>query len=155
MRIYLALALAIAISMNTLALYTIIKILRKYSSVKDGSKIERSMRKAYVSRKKKEIAVTQIKRIKSTVFRLSFYQFLIPMSIFIASIFIYIFAASIVYTEGNPLVLEIANTCIAPIPIQFPDNNRGTCSMQMSWIFFLVFLLYLPLYTYYAKKYLE
>lgn len=156
LRTYLLLALIIAFSMNTLALYAIIKILKKYSAVRDSSKVERSVKKAYVSRKKKDIAVTQIKKMRSTIFRVSFYQFLIPISAFIASIILYVFTTlPISIINQNPFTIHLSNPCIAPIPIQFPENNGKTCSMQVSWIFFLVFILYLPLYTYYTRKYLD
>lgn len=150
----LFLALAIAFSLNTLALYAIVRVLKKYAYTKDSHLVDRSIRKAYASRKKREIVIARVKRIRGKIFKLSFFQFFIPISMFMLSLFIYIFVSLMVFPYRNPLAIYLDKPCIAPIPFQVPEGvNR--CSMQVSWLFFLVFLLYLPLYTYYAKKYLE
>lgn len=152
-KVFIALALAIAFSLNSLTLYEMIKILKKYS-VKGGGALDRSLRKAHVSKKKLEIASTQVKRIRGRVFKLTMYQFFMPMLTFLASMVIYTLTASVLFPYGNPLMISLSRYCVAPIPIQFPENSRG-CVMQVTWLFFLVFLLYLPLFSYYSKKYLE
>ncbi|MEM4789121.1 MAG: hypothetical protein QXM55_00160 [Ignisphaera sp.] len=148
---FIVLALSIAFSLNSLTLYEMIRILKKYS-VKMSSTVDRSLRKAHVSKKKLEIASTQVKRIRGKVFKLTMYQFFMPMLTFLVSIVIYTIITSTLFPYENPLTIRLNRYCIAPIPIQFPEN-RG-CYMQVTWLFFLVFLLYLPLYSYYTKKYL-
>lgn len=150
---FIALALAIAFSLNSLTLYEMIKILKKYK-VKGGSRLDRSLRKAHVSKKKLEIASTQVKRIRGRVFKITMYQFFMPMLTFLASIVVYTLVTSMLFPYENPLVIRLSRYCIAPIPIQFPENS-SSCVMQVTWLFFLVFLLYLPLFSYYSKKYLE
>lgn len=152
-KILVAIALAIAFSLNTLALYEMVKILKKYR-IKEGKSIDRSLRKAYVSKKKLEIASTQVRRLRGKLFRLTMYQFFVPMLTFITSIVIYTLLTAYLFPQQNPLVIQLDKPCIAPIPIQIPFNSFG-CTMQITWLFFLVFLLYLPLYTYYAKKFTE
>jgi len=154
-KVYLALALTLALVTNSLAIYSMVRILGRYRSLRERSGIERSMRKAYVSRKKREIASSRIKKIQSAVFKLSLYQFFIPLAVFMASILIYTLIASAIKIPGDPLVLYLDRPCIAPIPIQLPEPSGKTCAMQTSWIFFLIFVLYLPLYTHYAKRYLS
>lgn len=151
---HLLLAVITAFSLNSLALYIVVNIIKRYSSIKNDQTVDRSIRKAYVSRKKREIMMTQVKRIRGKIFKLSFYQFFIPMATFIASIIIYIPLSLVTFPNEDPLIIHLDRYCIAPIPMQIP-SEQGKCVMQISWIFFLVFLLYLPLYTYYTKKYLE
>lgn len=152
-KMYMVLAMMIASSLNFLALYLMIKILKSYSHAKDSLIIDRSVRKAYVSKKKHEIAYSQIRRARGKIFRLSLYQFFIPTFTFFISIILYMTIAQLLPYRENPLIIYMEKPCIAPIPIQYP-YEKG-CLMYVSWIFFLIFLLYLPLYSYYTKKYLE
>lgn len=152
-KIFIAIALTISFSLNTLALYEMVNILKKYN-IKDSKSIDRSLRKAYVSKKKLEIASTQVRKLRSRIFKVTLYQFFIPMLTFLSSIIIYTFLTAYLFPEQSILIVTLNKPCIAPIPIMFPLNTSA-CSMQISWLFFLIFLLYLPLYTYYTKKYLE
>lgn len=152
-KIFIAIALTIAFSLNTLALYEMIRILKKYN-IKESKSLDRSLRKAYVSKKKLEIASSQVRRLRGKIFKVTMYQFFIPMLAFLASITIYTSLTVYLFPQQNTLVIQLDKPCIAPIPIQFPLNNVS-CTTQITWLFFLVFLLYLPLYTYYTKKYLE
>lgn len=152
-KIFIAVALTIAFSLNTLALYEMVKVLKKYR-IKESKSIDRSLRKAYVSKKKLDIASTQVRRLRGKVFKVTMYQFFVPMLTFISSIVLYTLLTAYLFPQQNTLIILLNKPCIAPIPIMFPLNTTA-CSMQISWLFFLVFLLYLPFYTYYTKKYLE
>lgn len=151
---HLIISITLALSLNLLSLYVVVRILRKYSYIKEETSLSRSLRKAYMSKKKREIVTHQVRRIRGAVFKLSFFQFFIPTATFIVSLFLYIPIALALFPGQDPLQLSLDKPCIAPIPIQIPEPPKG-CTMSVSWVFFLVFLLFLPLYMYYARKYLE
>ncbi|MEM0028178.1 MAG: hypothetical protein QW632_01040 [Ignisphaera sp.] len=145
------LALTISLTVNTLALYGTINVVKRYNISKQSAMIERTVRKAYISRKKYIVASSQVRKIRGSIFKLSMFQFIIPFTFYIIALVLYALITAILF--GNYVdVIKINSVCIAPIPIAFPAG--GACSLSVVWIHFLVFLLYLPLYDYYAKRYL-
>lgn len=147
------LTFAISFAINSIALYGVVGIVKRYNVVQQSSRIERSVRKAYISRKKREVVSTQIKRIRGEVFRLSLFQFIIPFTSYIFSLVLYILLSFALFGEYI-MMISIRGACLAPLPIEYPETPNS-CSVSLMWIHFLVFLLYLPLYDYYARKYLR
>ncbi|MEM0026865.1 MAG: hypothetical protein QXT53_02145 [Ignisphaera sp.] len=113
--------------------------------------IERTVRKAYISRKKYIVASSQVKKVRGSIFKLSMFQFIIPFTFYIIALVSYSLISIILFGSYIDLI-RINSACLAPIPIAFPAENA--CNISIVWIHFLVFLLYLPLYDYYAKRYL-
>lgn len=145
------LALTISLTVNTLALYGTINVVKRYNISKQSAIIERTVRKAYISRKKYIVASSQVRKVRGSIFKLSMFQFIIPFTFYIIALVLYSLITTILF--GNYIdVIKINSVCIAPIPIALPAGDA--CSLSVVWIHFLVFLLYLPLYDYYAKKYL-
>lgn len=143
------LAIAISLAINTIAFYGMTKIITKYKEVEESNKVDRVVRKARISKKKMSIATSQVRRIRSRIFRLSMFQFLIPFTAYIGAITIYLILS--LYLFGTFIeYVNLNNLCLAPIPLEIPVN--GTCKAPVMWIHFLIFLLFLPLYDYYARK---
>jgi hypothetical protein len=147
------LAFAISFVVNSLALYGVGVIVKRYSIVQQSTRIERSVRKAYISRKKREVVSMQIRKIRGEIFRLSLFQFVIPFTSYILALLLYILTSFTLFGEYI-MVIPIRDVCLAPLPIEYPES-LNTCSVSLMWIHFLIFLLYLPLYDYYARKYLR
>ncbi len=145
-------ALAISIAINSLALYAVISIVRRYRIAEQSARIERTVRKAHISRKKYIVASSQIRKVRGSIFKLSMFQFIIPFTSYIIALVLYLLISIAVFGYYIDVV-SIKGACLAPIPIAFPTTTG--CSISLIWIHFLVFILYLPLYDYYTKKYLS
>jgi len=147
-------AISIGIIINLLAFIATYKVVKRYRYSK-SSIIDREARKAYISRKKMTIASMHIKKLRSNIFRLSLYQFMIPFTAYIGSILLYMLI-SFLFLEGYTEYIPLKSTCIAPIPIQIPVKDpRYGCVVSVVWIYFLIFLMFLPLYDHYIKKVLQ
>ncbi len=152
--IVVLIAISIGLIVNLLAFTAIYRIVRKYKYSK-SSVIGREARKAYISRKKMTIASMHIRKIRSNIFRLSLYQFMIPFTAYIGSIVIYISISFLFFKEYIEYI-PLKSTCIAPIPIQIPVKESDySCMVSVVWIYFLIFLIFLPLYDHYIKKALQ
>jgi predicted CDP-diglyceride synthetase/phosphatidate cytidylyltransferase len=147
------LAFLLGFTVNSLALYGVITIIKRLSKVQYSTRIERSVRKAYISRKKREAVSMQIKRIRSEVFRLSVFQFIIPFTSYILALILYMVLTLILFKEYIAFI-PIKGACLAPLPIEYPESLNA-CSVSSMWIHFLIFILYLPLYDYYVRKYFK
>jgi len=147
-------AISIGVAINLLAFIATYKVAKRYRYSK-SSIIDREARKAYISRKKMTIASMHIRKIRSNIFKLSLYQFMIPFTAYIGSIAIYM-ATSFLFFKEYIEYIPLKSTCIAPIPIQIPvkESDYG-CIVSVVWIYFLVFLMFLPIYDHYIKKVLQ
>ncbi|MCS7112279.1 MAG: hypothetical protein RMI45_02295 [Ignisphaera sp.] len=146
------LAISVSLAINAFAFYGITKIIARYKEVEESSKVDRVVRKAHISRKKMSIATLQVRRIRSRVFRLSMFQFLIPFTAYVGTISIYLLLSFFIFGKFIEYV-ELNDLCLAPIPLEIPIN--GVCRAPIMWIHFLIFLLFLPLYDYYARRTLK
>jgi len=147
-------AISIGVIINLLAFTATYNVAKRYRYSK-SSIIDREARKAYISRKKMVIASMHIKKLRSNIFRLSLYQFMIPFTAYIGSILLYMLI-SFLFFKGYVEYIPLKSTCIAPIPIQIPVKEPGyECVVSVVWIYFLIFLMFLPLYDHYIKKVLQ
>ena len=128
-------------------------MIKRYKVIEQSARIERLVRKAYISRKKFSIASTQIRKIRGEVFKLSMFQFFIPLLFYIVALVIYAILSILIFKQYID-VIDLNNVCLVPPPIGIPLQSYG-CRIWIVWIHFLVFVLYLPLYDYYTKKYLS
>ncbi len=143
------LAIAVSITVNTVAFYGITKIIARYKDVEESTKVDRAVKKAHISKKKMSIASSQVRRIRGRIFRLSMFQFLIPFTAYIGAITLYLMLS--LYIFGTLIeYIDLNDLCLAPIPLEIPVN--GICKVPIMWIHFLVFLVFLPLYDYYARR---
>ncbi|GEM_PF-1088787 len=143
------LAISISFAINAVAFYGITKIIARYKQVEESAKIDRIVRKAHISRKKMSIATSQVKRIRGRIFRLSMFQFLVPFTAYMGAISIYILLSYKIFGIFVEYI-DIYDLCLAPVPLEIPID--GMCKAPVMWLHFLVFLLFLPLYDYYARR---
>ena len=151
MNMVIMLAIVVSISTNILALYGVSSIVQRFKALQNDVRIDRSLRKAYISRKKREAVAMQVRRIRGQISKLTLFHFLIPFSAYILALVLYMMLSIVIFKEYVMLVY-MYDLCLAPIPIAYPFNN--TCTVSIMWINFLVFIIFFPLYDYLTKKYL-
>jgi predicted CDP-diglyceride synthetase/phosphatidate cytidylyltransferase len=145
------LAIAVSIGTNILALYGISNVIQRFKVLQNDVRIDRSLRKAYISRKKREAVATQVRKIRGMVSKLTLFHFLIPFSAYILALVLYTILSIIIFKE-YVMFVYVHELCLAPIPIAYPFNN--TCTVSIMWLHFLIFITFFPLYDYLTKKYL-
>ena len=108
-------ALSISFIVNSLALYGVVSVIKRCKIIEYSARIERLARKAYISRKKFSIASTQIRKIRGEVFKLSMFQFFIPLLFYIVALVIYAIL-SILISKQYIDVIDLNNVCLVPPP---------------------------------------
>lgn len=150
-------ALALSVFVNAAALCLTIRVLKRYKGLGERAvHADKALRKAHISRKKYSVAASYVKRVRTSAFKASLFQFLIP---FLSYMVILLSLYPLLSFFGMPTIMvALKGACLAPIPIEQPiliQEGRVECAANVVWIPFLVFLASLPFYDYYAKKYLE
>ena len=155
-RLVALITIGLGIALNLLALKLTVKAIKRYRLAERGQYVERVVRKAKISSKKKSIASQQVKRFRSAVFKTSMLQFLVPFSVFllalVSSTFIVNYLTYIALGKATTSIAMVGS-CIAFVPFEFPLD--GACSAYVVWIQFLVFLLFSPWYSYEIRKLVE
>ena len=152
-RVAALIALAIGFTFNIFALKLIVKIVKRYRLAERGHHVERMLRKASISSKKRTIASYQVKRLRSSLFKTSMIQFIVPFTVFLLALIVSSLIVSYVLFQhvgiASPVIV-LVGSCIAFIPIEVPSDN--TCAVYVVWLQFLIFLIFSPWYSYEIRK---
>ncbi|HIP56877.1 MAG TPA: hypothetical protein EYH02_02245 [Ignisphaera aggregans] len=155
-RIAALIALAIGFALNILALKLTAKIVKRYRLAERGHHVERMLRKAGISSKKRAIASYQVKRLRSSLFKTSLLQFIVPFTVFLLTLIASSLAVSYVLFKhigvASPVIV-LVGSCIAFVPLEVPSDS--TCTVYVVWLQFLIFLLFSPWYSYEIRKAVE
>ncbi len=144
--------IVIGVVLNYLVLRFVPQRLARYRIAEEGRVVEKLVKKASVSRKKRKIAQYRVRSFRSKVFRANFMQMFLPLLVFLASIGIcylvtYLVSPKLVALGAIPLV----GSCIAPPPIEMPLGINA-CSVGIVWLEFMIFLLFSPWYSRAIRK---
>jgi len=140
--------ISIGLVLNYVVLKKVPRILARYGIVRESRIVEKMVRKAGVSKKKKKIVDRRVRAFRSKVMRANLMQMLLPIAMFVVSVAICYAISWGLKAFGYPASpsIPLMGACILSPVIEMP-LGKGVCGISVVWIQFMIFLLFSPWYS--------
>jgi len=140
--------ISIGLLLNYVVLKKVPSMLARYGIVRESRIVEKMVRKASVSKKKRKIVDQRVRAFRSKVMRANLLQMLLPVAMFVASVAVCYAIAWSLKALGYPASpsIPLAGACILSPIIEVP-LGKDVCGISVVWIQFMIFLLFSPWYS--------